>query len=33
LHLAGLTNAGVIFMGLVLGAAVVALVFLLVSRH
>jgi hypothetical protein len=33
LHLAGLTNAGVIIMGVVLGAAVVALVLVLVSRH
>ncbi len=33
LHLAGLTGAGVIIMGVVLGAAVVLLVFLLISRH
>jgi len=33
LHLVGLTNAGVIIMGVVLGAAVVALVVVLVSRH
>jgi len=33
LHLAGLTNAGAIIMGVVLGAAVVALVLVLVSRH
>ena len=33
LHLVGLTNAGVIIMSVVLGAAVVMLVFLLVSRH
>jgi hypothetical protein len=33
LHLVALTNAGVIIMGVVLGAAVVVLVFLLVSRH
>jgi hypothetical protein len=31
LHLVGLTNAGVIIMGVVLGAAVVMLVLLLVS--
>ncbi|HEX6933477.1 MAG TPA: hypothetical protein VF162_15125 [Streptosporangiaceae bacterium] len=33
LHLAGLTNAAVIIMGVVLGAAVLVLVFLLVSRQ
>jgi hypothetical protein len=33
LHLVGLTNAGVIIMRVVLGAAVVVLVFLLVSHH
>jgi hypothetical protein len=33
LHLVGLTNAGVIIMGVVLGAAVVMLVLVLVSRH
>jgi len=33
LHLVGLTNAGVIIMGVVLGAAVVALVVVLASRH
>ena len=33
LHLVGLTNAGVIIMGVVLGAAVVVLVLVLVSRH
>jgi hypothetical protein len=33
LHLAGLTNAGVIIMGVVLGAAVVVLALLLVSHH
>ncbi len=33
LHLVGLTNAGVIIMGVVLGAAVVVLLALLVSRH
>ena len=33
LHLVGLTNAGVIIMGVALGAAVVVLVLLLVSRH
>jgi hypothetical protein len=33
LHLVGLTNAGVIIMGVVLGAAVVVLVLLLVSHH
>jgi hypothetical protein len=33
LHLVGLTNAGVIIMGVFLGAAVVALVLVLVSRH
>jgi hypothetical protein len=33
LHLVGLTNAGVIIMGMVLGATVIVLVFLLVSRH
>jgi hypothetical protein len=33
LHLAGLTNAGVIIMGVVLAAAVVMLVVLLVSHH
>ena len=32
LHLAGLTNAGVIIMAVVLGAAVVVLLLLLVSR-
>ena len=33
LHLAGLTNAGVIIMSVVLGAMAVILVLLLVSRH
>jgi hypothetical protein len=33
LHLVGLTNAGVIIMGVVLGAMVVALVLVLVSDH
>jgi hypothetical protein len=33
LHLAGLTNAGVIIMGVVLGAMVVVLAFELVSHH
>jgi hypothetical protein len=33
LHLAGLTNAAVIIMGLVLGAAVVVVVVLLASHH
>jgi len=33
LHLIGLSNAGLIITGVVLGAAVVVLVFLLVSRH
>jgi hypothetical protein len=33
LHLAGLTNAGVIVMGVLLGAVVVVLVVVLVSRH
>jgi hypothetical protein len=33
LHLAGLTSAGVIIMGVVLGAAVVLLVVLLISRR
>jgi hypothetical protein len=33
LHLVGLSDAGVIVMGVVLGAAVVVLVLLLVSRH
>jgi len=33
LHLVGLTNAGVIIMGVVLGAAVVMLVLVVVSRH
>ena len=33
LHLAGLTSAGVIIMGVVLGAAVVGLVLVLVSHH
>jgi len=33
LHLAGLTNAGVIIMSVVLGAVVVMLVMVLVSRH
>ena len=33
LHLVGLTSAGVVIMGVVLGAAVVVLVVLLVSRH
>jgi len=33
LHLVGLTQAGVIIMAVVLGAAVVVLVLLLVSRH
>jgi len=33
LHLAGLTNAAVIIMGVVLGAVVVMLVLVLVSRH
>jgi hypothetical protein len=32
-HLAGLTNAGVIIMGVVLGAVVVMLVLVLVSHH
>jgi hypothetical protein len=33
LHLVGLTNAGVIIMGVVLGAAVVMLVLVMVSRQ
>ena len=33
LHLAGLTSAGVIIMGVVLGVAVVVLALVLVSRH
>jgi hypothetical protein len=33
LHLVGMTNAGVIIMGVVLGAAVVVVVMLLVSQH
>ena len=33
LHLAALTNAGVIIMGVVLGAVVVVLVMVLVSHH
>jgi hypothetical protein len=33
LHLVGLTNAGVIIMGVVLGAMVLVLVLVLVSRH
>jgi hypothetical protein len=33
LHLVGLTNAGVIIMSVVLGAAVVALVLVVVTRH
>jgi len=33
LHLVGLTNAGVIIIGVVLGAAVVALVVVMVSHH
>ena len=33
LHLAGLTNAVVIVMGVVLGVAVVMLVLVVVSRH
>ncbi|MGE5134109.1 MAG: hypothetical protein ACM32E_14550 [Gemmatimonadota bacterium] len=33
LHLAGLTNAAVIIMGVVLSAMVVVVVLLLVSRH
>jgi hypothetical protein len=33
LHLAGLTNAAVIIMGVVLGAVVIMLVLVLVSRH
>jgi hypothetical protein len=33
LHLAGLTNAGVIIMSVVLGAVVVVLVLVLVSHH
>jgi hypothetical protein len=33
LHLVGLTNAGVIIMGVLLGAAVVALVVVVVSQH
>jgi hypothetical protein len=33
LHLVGLTNAGVIIMGVVLGVMVVVLVFVLVSHH
>jgi hypothetical protein len=33
LHLAGLTNAAVIIMGVVLGAVVVVLVLVLVSHH
>ena len=33
MHLAGLTNAGVIIMGVVLGAAVVMLVLVLVSHR
>ena len=33
LHLAGLTNAGVIIIGVVLGAVVVVLVLVLVSHH
>jgi len=33
LHLVGLTNAGVIIIGVILGAAVIMLVLLLISRH
>jgi hypothetical protein len=33
LHLVGLTNAAVIIMGVVLGAVVIMLVLVLVSRH
>jgi hypothetical protein len=33
LHLVGLTNAGVIIMGLILGAAVIALVLVAISHH
>jgi hypothetical protein len=33
LHLAGLSNTGVIIMGVVLGVAVIALVLVMVSRH
>jgi hypothetical protein len=33
LHLVGLTSAGVVIMGVVLGTAVIALALLLVSRH
>jgi hypothetical protein len=33
LHLVGLTNAGVIIMGVVLGVAVLVLVVLLIIRH
>jgi hypothetical protein len=33
LHLVGLTSAGVIIMGVALGAAVVVFAFLLVSHH
>lgn len=33
LHLVGLTNAGVIIMGVVLGAMVLVLVLVLVSHH
>ena len=33
LHLAGLTNAGVIIMSVVLGAVVIALVLVLISHH
>jgi hypothetical protein len=33
LHLAGVTNAGVIIMGVLLGAMVVVLIVLLVSHH
>lgn len=33
LHLAALTSAGVVIMGVVLGAAVIVLVVLMVSRH
>jgi hypothetical protein len=33
LHLIGLTSAGVVIMGVILGAAVITLALLLVSRH
>jgi hypothetical protein len=33
LHLVGLTSAGVVIMGVAVGAVVVVLIFLLASRH